>query len=223
MNKKAWKIWCTALKTTFTTDRTYLHSPLGDWSEKNPPSQKWLTHKDKEESLFIAPLQQRETWTEHKLIGINKSQGLIYDTKGLPATPPKKAVKITLRLQTKHTYIFNDSTAAAVLIRHPKEKHPNDNAEAIKRATGPSCHLQGDLEDIASALQDGTLQGAADGSVKDKKGTSEWIIEPTHITRSETNMSGAGPVDGDPEYLNLTQVERSGFLGPIFAVYQIAK
>ena len=128
-----------------------------------------------------------------------------------------------MRSQTKQTFIFNDSAAAAVLIRHPKETHPNDNSEAIKRATGSSCHLEGDLEDIASALQDGTLQDALDRSVKDKKGTSAWIIEPTHITRSETNMSGAGPVDGNPEYLNSTRAERSGFLGPIFAVYQIAK
>ena len=35
MNNKAWKTWCTALKTTFTTDGTHLHSPLGDWSEEN--------------------------------------------------------------------------------------------------------------------------------------------------------------------------------------------
>ena len=89
MDKKAWKTWCTALKATFTTDGTHLHSPLGDWSEENPPSQKWLTYKDKE-SLFMTPLQQGKTWTEHKLIGINKSQGLIYNTKALPASPPKR-------------------------------------------------------------------------------------------------------------------------------------
>ena len=128
-----------------------------------------------------------------------------------------------MRSQTKKTYIFNEAASAAVFIRHPKEKSLNNDLEAIKRATGPSCHLQGDLEDIASALQDGTLQGASDWSVKEKKGTSAWIIEPTHIIRSATNMSGAGPVDGDPEFLNSTRAERSGFLGPIFAASQIAK
>ena len=73
------------------------------------------------------------------------------------------------------------------------------------------------------ALHDGTLQGTLDRSVKDQKGTSALTIEPTHPKRSETNMLGVGPVDGDPEYLNSTQAERSDFLGPIFAVYWIAK
>jgi len=30
INKKVWKTWCTTPKTTFTTDGTQLHSPLGD-------------------------------------------------------------------------------------------------------------------------------------------------------------------------------------------------
>ena len=67
------------------------------------------------------------------------------------------------------------------------------------------------------------MQGALDGLVKNKQGTSAWIVEPTHKVRSETNMRGSDPVDGDPEFLNSTRAERSGFLGPIFAVHQIAK
>ena len=35
-------------------------------------------------------------------------------------------------------------------------------------------------------------------------------------------MRGAGPVDDDPEFLRFTRAERSGFLGPIFEVHQIA-
>mmetsp|Transcript_28589 Transcript_28589/g.57106 ORF Transcript_28589/g.57106 Transcript_28589/m.57106 type:complete len:102 (+) Transcript_28589:1875-2180(+) len=36
-------------------------------------------------------------------------------------------------------------------------------------------------------------------------------------------MRGAGPVDGDPEYINSAQAERSGFIGPIHAIHEIAK
>ena len=59
--------------------------------------------------------------------------------------------------------------------------------------------------------------------MKNKTGTSAWIIEPTYEKRSDTYMFGAGPVDGDPAFLNSTRAERSGFIGPIFAIYQIAK
>ena len=36
-------------------------------------------------------------------------------------------------------------------------------------------------------------------------------------------MSGAGPVDGDPEYINSTRAEKSGFIGPLHAIHAIAK
>ena len=36
-------------------------------------------------------------------------------------------------------------------------------------------------------------------------------------------MRGADPVDGDPEYINSTRAERSGFIGPIHAIHEIAK
>ena len=122
MNRKSWKTSCTALKTTFTTDETHLHTPLGNQYKNNPSSQNWITCKDKEDNLYMAPLQRRKTWTAHKLIGVNKSQGLIHDTKGSPSQPPEKAVNITLRSQTKHTYIFNNSNAAEVLTRHPEKR-----------------------------------------------------------------------------------------------------
>ena len=41
--------------------------------------------------------------------------------------------------------------------------------------------LQGDKNELVKALEEGTLQGALDGSVKNKKGTGAWMVEPkTH-------------------------------------------
>ena len=55
-----------------------------------------MVYKDKEDNLYMSPLQRGKTWTEHKLIGLKKIDGLIYDTKGNPSHPPKKAVNISL-------------------------------------------------------------------------------------------------------------------------------
>ena len=61
------------------------------------------------------------------------------------------------------------------------------------------------------------------GSVKNKKGTSALVMEPTHQKQSEIYMRGAGPVDGDPGFLNSTRAERSRFIGLIYAIHQIAQ
>ena len=97
MHRKAWKIWTTALKNTFTTDRKNLHN------------------------LFMVPLRRGEPWMEHTLVGMNNTEGLIYDKKEMPSTPPKTAVKISLRSQTKYTYIFNNSDTEEVTIRHQEK------------------------------------------------------------------------------------------------------
>ena len=47
--------------------------------------------------------------------------------------------------------------------------------------------LQGEKQELARALVKGTLQGASDGSVKNKQGTGAWMIEPkTHQKQSLT-------------------------------------
>ena len=58
--------------------------------------------------------------------------------------------------------------------------------------------LQGDKNELVKALEQGTLQGASDGSVKNKKGIGEWMVEPkTHQKLSDHSIKEAGPVDGD--------------------------
>ena len=90
MNKKAWKTWSTALKTTFTSNGTQLHTPLGEWCD-TIQSQKWPTYKDTEDTLYMAPTQIGSTWTAHRLLGINSSQGLLYNPSGISSSPPKKS------------------------------------------------------------------------------------------------------------------------------------
>ena len=56
--------------------------------------------------------------------------------------------------------------------------------------------LQGDKNELVKALEEGTLQGALDGSVKNKKGTGAWMVVPkTYQTFSDHSFRGAGPVD----------------------------
>jgi len=65
--------------------------------------------------------------------------------------------------------------------------------------------LPGENHELARALEKGTLQGASDGSAKSKKGTGAWMIETkTHQKHSIHSIRGAGPVDGDPEFLHST-------------------
>ena len=108
MNKKAWKTWSAALKTTFTSNGLQLHTPLGEWCD-TIQSQMWPTYKDTEHTLYMAPTQIGATWTAHRLIGINATQGLMYNPKGIPRSPQKKTVKISLRSRTFHTLIFSNS------------------------------------------------------------------------------------------------------------------
>ena len=80
-----------------------------------------------------------------------------------------------------------------------------------------------DLDELGEALQNGMLQGASDGLVQQKIGTSIWIIELTHTTRASSNIRGAGSVDGDPDILKSTRAERSGFIGPLKTVQYTAQ
>ena len=74
------------------------------------------------------------------------------------------------------------------------------------------------------ALEDGTIHKALDGFLKNKTRTNAWRIEPrTKNALSKYSVSGAGPVDGDPNTLNPTRTERSGFFGPIFYSYALAE
>ena len=93
----------------------------------------------------------------------------------------------------------------------------------MERPIGNDLRFTGDLDELGEALKNGTLQGASDGSVKNKIGTSACIIEPTHLTRDLSNIGGAGPVDRDPDTMNSTRAERSGFLGPLHTVTLLAK
>ena len=78
----------------------------------------------------------------------------------------------------------------------------------------------GSIQKIATVLEQGTLQGASDGLVRNKIGTIAWIIESQlENGRSKDNIYGAGLIDGDAEFLNSTRAERSGFLAPLFCVW----
>lgn len=60
---------------------------------------------------------------------------------------------------------------------------------------GLEVWLHGDLGELATYLERGTLQGASDGSVKKGKGTSAWRIEPkTYKELPRQYKHGAGSV-----------------------------
>ena len=102
--------------------------------------------------------------------------------------------------------IYANSCTLPVFLR-PKENRPPDPStiKALTRIIGPRTELNGEIQGLAKALENGTLQGALDGSVKNKQGTGAWIIEPeTYQKQSPHSIRGAGPVDGDPEFLHST-------------------
>ena len=145
-----------AIKTTFISNRTHLHTPLGDWCNTTP-SQTWPTYKDTGDTFYMAPTQIGATWTAHRLIGINSSQGLLYNTSVTSSSPPKQAVKISLQSRTAHTLIFSDSTTKEVTLNPRKKEAVIENSRALVRKTGPDCHLQGDITELAVALRNGIL------------------------------------------------------------------
>ena len=156
MNNKAWKIWSVALKTTFTSNGSQLHIPLGDWCDTKQ-SQKWTTYKDTEDTLYMAPTQIGATWTAHRLLGINATQGLMYHPRGVPISPPDNAVKVSLQSSTSQTLIFSDSTNKEVPLKRRGREALLDNSRAVERITGSSCQLQGNLRELGAALENGTL------------------------------------------------------------------
>ena len=164
----------------------------------------------------MAPYGRHKTWTKHTLVGYNKRDCLIYNSEGVPANPPKEAIRISLRSQSEKTLIFGNSTTKEVNIRRPMRRQEEPDSEAMEHPMGNDGRYTGDLADLGQALQEGTLQGASDGSVKNKIGTSAWILEPTHQTRATSNMRGAGPEDGDPETMNSTRTEREQVSSALF-------
>ena len=75
--------------------------------------------------------------------------------------------------------IYANSCTVPVSLR-PKVNRPPDPStkKALTRIIGPRMELHGEKQEIARALEKGTLQGASDGSVKNKQGTGAWMIEP---------------------------------------------
>ena len=89
---------------------------------------------------------------------------------------------------------------------------------------GPSTDLKGDKRVIAKALAQGILQGGLGGSIKNKKGTEAWMVEPkTYQNHSDHSIRGTGLVDGDPEVLHFTRAERSAFLGPLYVAWRLTE
>ena len=201
----------------------HLHTPLGDWYTTGEASQKWRTYKDQADNLYMAPQGSQTAWTKHTLVWSNKRDCLIYNKTGVPDNPPKTGTRISLRLQSERTWIFSNSTAKEVNIRQPMHWQEEPDREAMARRLGEDARFTGDLNDLGEALRNGTLQGASDGSIKNKEGTSAWVLEPDHLTRATSHMRGAGPVDGDHETMNSTRAERSSIPSPIHAVTLLAK
>ena len=173
----------------------------------------------------MSPHHTSRTWTAHEPMSANR-RTLTYDHKpGEPCTPPKKGVKISLQSQTRHTLIFTNSCTIPVNIRCTHIQQPDPSTKkALTRIIGPSMELQGDKNELVKALEEGTLQGALDGSVKNKKGTGAWMVVPkTYQKLSDHSFRGAGPVDGDPDFLHSTRAERSANIAPLYVAWCLAK
>ena len=86
---------------------------------------------------------------------MNKRDCMIYNSKGTASNPPKKATRI---------YEVN--------IQHRMQKQEEPDREAMARPIGNDLRFTGDLDELGETLQNGTLQGAPYGSVKNKIGTN---------------------------------------------------
>ena len=153
--------------------------------------------------------------------------GIQYDilnSTGTPCEPPEEAFKISLSTYTPNTFIYTDTTSLPVIVS-PKP-HPNilQTDSAILRLLGPEILQMGDQKLLAASLAEGTLQGASNGSMKFGQGTCAWRIEPRMSNvLSDHSITGAAPVDGDPDTMNSTRSERGGFHRPPLLRSKIGK
>ena len=109
-------------------------------------------------------------WTEHKPLYRTQTTLVYGNDKGQNCNPPKQAIKISRQSETEHTIVMRDSNTEKVHVKNhivPEEKTPT--RDALLRAMGPDVLTCGDEREIVKALEDGTLQGALDESLKTKQ------------------------------------------------------
>jgi len=70
------------------------------------------------------------------LVGYNKRDCLIYNTKGTSANPPKEGMRISLRSQSERILIFGHSFTKEVNIRNPRRLQEVPDIEAMHRPIG---------------------------------------------------------------------------------------
>ena len=89
------------------------------------------------------------------------------------ATPLKMAIQISLQSETENTIIMRDSDTIGIHIRHqqaPEEKTPT--RDALLRVMGPDILTCRDEREIVRLFENGTSQGASNGSLRNRIGTS---------------------------------------------------
>ena len=133
---------------------------------------------------------------------------------------PTRALRVTIKSQTKRSWIFSPGFPKSVLVHSKVPPEVNNHASLCNRVTG-EMRGSGRMAELARSLRKGQLIGGSDASVTHGKGSAAWkIAAPTNMI---THMQGEGQIDGDPRTLHSTRVERGATVGCLWAIMKLAK
>ena len=220
IKQKYWKEWKNCLQETFCEKGTNrLTTQLGKW--RNTQAQEWDTFMYRSTRTLIWRKQEgnQERWYKHG--NPTKQGGSTYNvTIGIEIQRPERAVRITLKSQSKYSWVFHEGTRESTRTRERIKSGAQNHAEVCNRVTGQMFE-KGRMAELARDLRNGTLIGGSDASVVKNRGTGAWMIAKS--TDLSTSMEGGGPIDGNPETMHSTRAERGATIGCLWAITKMAK
>ena len=85
-----------------------------------------------------------------------------------PCNLPSNVTQISLKYKSKTTLVFNDSNILPISNKQTTKYTPQEDLykRTILQAIGSETYIFGEVDQLAKALKNRSLQGASDGSMR---------------------------------------------------------
>jgi hypothetical protein len=219
MTRANWTLWQQALSPLLRTTRNLLlRHPLGEWLRPPPPRWKWF-YSPSEERLFQ---RQGHLWRQFRKrprrSGLRSEGGDFDSIEGMCLAIPTDLERADVE-KYRSVYRFKGS---AKNLRIPLPERPTTLEEARCTISPPDRWAVDQLihsddgASVATAIAAGTAYAVSDGSFKQQRGTSAFLLEGSD--GSDNRVVGLNEIPGEADEQSAYRSELGGISGVIAAV-----
>jgi hypothetical protein len=180
INRDGWTLWQQALGCLLRSPRGLkLREPLGSWLTPPPPSWKWF-YSPSEERLYS---RQGHLWRSFRKrfrrTGLRNAGGDFESTRGIATEVPADLERADVE-QYRNFFRLMGSASWFATPRPDRPTSLDTARDSLDKRDIWAAEIlihDDDGATVASSIQDGTAYAVSDGSYKDNRGTSAFLLE----------------------------------------------